>query len=85
MYAVECRELGRPEQLVLDERPPEPLADDRVRLKVTACGVNYVDGLFVQGRYQIVPPVPFVPGSELAGEIAEVGARGDRLGAGASG
>lgn len=73
MYAVECRELGEPEQLVMTERPPEPLPPDRVRVKVTACGVNYVDGLFVQGRYQIVPPVPFVPGSELAGEITEVG------------
>ena len=73
MYAVECRELGEPEQLVLTERPPEPLPPDRVRVKVTACGVNFVDGLFVQGRYQIVPPVPFVPGSELAGEIVEVG------------
>ncbi len=73
MYAVECRELGEPEQLVLTERPPEPLSPDRVRVKVTACGVNFVDGLFVQGKYQIVPPVPFVPGSELAGEILEVG------------
>jgi NADPH2:quinone reductase len=74
MYAVECRELGEPEQLVMTEHPPEPLPADRVRVKVTACGVNYVDGLFVQGRYQILPPVPFVPGSELAGEITEVGA-----------
>jgi NADPH2:quinone reductase len=73
MYVVECRELGEPEQLVLTERPPEPLPPEQVRVKVTACGVNYVDGLFVQGRYQIVPPVPFVPGSELAGEITEVG------------
>jgi len=35
--------------------------------------VNFVDALFVQGRYQIRPPVPFVPGSEVAGEVMEVG------------
>lgn len=74
MYAIVCRELGEPESVVLEERPPTPLAPDRVRVKVTACGVNYVDGLFVQGRYQMVPDTPFTPGSELAGEVAEVGA-----------
>jgi len=73
MYRVVCKELGEPEDLVVEEVPPQPLPDGRVRVKVTACGVNHVDGLFVQGRYQIVPDVPFVPGSELAGVVAEVG------------
>jgi NADPH2:quinone reductase len=35
--------------------------------------VNFVDALFVQGKYQIRPPVPFVPGSEVSGEVIEVG------------
>jgi NADPH2:quinone reductase len=35
--------------------------------------VNFVDALFVQGLYQIKPSLPFVPGSELAGEVVEVG------------
>ena len=73
MYAVVCRELGDPESVVIEERPPRPLDPSKVRVKVGACGVNYVDGLFVQGRYQMVPEVPFVPGSELAGEVVEVG------------
>jgi NADPH2:quinone reductase len=42
-------------------------------VSVRACGVNFVDALFVQGLYQIKPSLPFVPGSELAGEIVEVG------------
>jgi NADPH2:quinone reductase len=52
---------------------------------VWASGLNYVDALFVQGRYQIKPPLPFVPGSELAGDVTEVGdgvtdvAVGDRV------
>ncbi|MGE3448440.1 MAG: zinc-binding dehydrogenase, partial [Microbacteriaceae bacterium] len=32
-----------------------------------------VDGLIVQGRYQFVPPLPFTPGSEVAGTISAVG------------
>ena len=54
-------------------------------VEIEAAGVNYVDALFVQGRYQIKPPVPFVPGSEVAGRITAVGdgvdgwAPGDRV------
>ena len=41
---------------------------------VRAAGVNFVDGLICQGRYQIKPATPFVPGSEIAGDVAAVGA-----------
>ena len=41
---------------------------------MTACGVNFVDGLIVQGLYQIKPSLPFVAGGEVAGVVAEVGA-----------
>jgi len=47
---------------------------DEVVIDVRAAGVNYVDGLICQGRYQIKPQTPFVPGSEIAGEVAAVGA-----------
>ena len=73
MRAVVCRELGPPESVVIEERDSGPLAADRVRVRVAAAGVNYVDGLFVQGRYQMVPDTPFTPGSELSGEVVEVG------------
>jgi len=43
-----------------------------VRIAVTACGVNYVDALFVQGKYQIKPPTPFIPGMEIVGRVTEV-------------
>jgi D-arabinose 1-dehydrogenase-like Zn-dependent alcohol dehydrogenase len=73
MRAVVCRDLGEPETLVIEDHDPRPLGPGQVRLRVRACGVNYVDALFVQGRYQIKPPLPFVPGSEVAGEVIEVG------------
>lgn len=47
-----------------------------------AAGVNFVDGLFVQGKYQIKPPLPFTPGGEVAGEIVAVGEGVDRLAVG---
>lgn len=48
-------------------------------MAVRAAGLNFVDALFVQGRYQIRPSVPFVPGSELAGVITEVGSQVEGL------
>lgn len=42
-------------------------------MAVEAAGVNFVDGLFVAGQYQIKPALPFTPGSEIAGRITAVG------------
>jgi NADPH:quinone reductase len=59
--------------LRIEERPdPEPGAGD-VAIAVEAAGVNFVDGLFVAGQYQIKPSLPFVPGSEVAGRVEAVG------------
>ncbi len=51
-----------------------PLADGQVRIAVTACGVNFVDALIVQGLYQLKPTLPFVPGGEVAGKVVELAA-----------
>jgi len=45
----------------------------QVVIVVEAAGVNFVDGLFIAGQYQIKPALPFTPGSEVAGRIAAVG------------
>ena len=85
MRVVSCNSFGPVANLTIDERPPVPVGPGQVRIAVTAAGVNFVDGLFVQGLYQIKPPVPFVPGGEVAGVVAEVGegvtthAVGDRV------
>ncbi len=71
--AAVCRELGAPSVLRVEERPdPEPGPGD-VAIAVEAAGVNFVDGLFVAGRYQIKPSLPFVPGNEVAGHVALLG------------
>jgi len=85
MRAVVCTDFAPLDQLVIEERPdPEP-GPGQVVVAVRAAGVNYVDALFVQGRYQIKPPLPFTPGGEVAGEVVAVGegvegvAVGDRV------
>ena len=72
MRAVRCINVGSIEDLVLEEVPPPDLRPGTMRVSVEAAGLNYVDALFVQGRYQIKPTPPFTPGSELAGTVTEV-------------
>jgi NADPH2:quinone reductase len=86
MYtAVECTEFGPVDGLRLVERESGPLGPSQVRIAVSASGVNFVDGLLVEGRYQIKAPLPFVPGGEVVGRVVEVGsptegvAVGDRV------
>ena len=70
--AVVCRELGPLDHVVIEQRPtPVPVAG-QVVVDVKAAGVNYVDGLMCQGRYQMKPPTPYVPGGELAGVVSAV-------------
>jgi NADPH:quinone reductase len=51
---------------------PEPKAGE-VRIAVHAASLNFPDLLIVEGKYQIKPPLPFVPGSEYAGVVDAVG------------
>ncbi len=85
MRAVVCRELGPPDQLVLDDLPEPEAGPGQVLVDVRAAGLNYPDLLIIQGLYQLRPDLPFVPGAEAAGVVAEVGdgvthvAPGDRV------
>ncbi len=74
MRAVVCRELGSLDNVVVEERPEVVPGPGQVVVDVRAAGVNYVDGLICQGRYQMKPAVPFVPGGEVAGVVRAVGA-----------
>ncbi len=74
MRAVVCRELGPLETLVIEDSPALSPGEGQVVVDVRAAGVNFVDGLICQGRYQIKPATPFIPGSEIAGDVAAVGA-----------
>jgi NADPH:quinone reductase len=71
--AVVCHELGPPSLLRVEDRPEPVSPAGGVVVAVEAAGVNYVDALFVAGQYQIKPPLPFIPGSEVAGRVESVG------------
>jgi NADPH2:quinone reductase len=72
--AAVCAAYGPPEIVRVQEVPPPPLRDGHVRVRVRAAAVNFPDVLFVADEYQLTLPTPFVPGSEFAGTVTEVGA-----------
>ncbi|MEW5862148.1 MAG: NADPH:quinone oxidoreductase family protein [Pseudomonadota bacterium] len=73
MRAVLCRQYGPPETLVVEELPsPRPGAGEVV-VRMKAASVNFPDVLIIQNKYQFKPPLPFSPGSEMAGVVKEVG------------
>jgi NADPH2:quinone reductase len=51
---------------------PEP-GPNEVLIRVKAAALNFVDLLMTRGAYQTKPPLPFILGSDLAGEIVSVG------------
>ncbi|MCE2855502.1 MAG: NADPH:quinone oxidoreductase family protein [Ilumatobacteraceae bacterium] len=73
MRTLVCKQFGPLDDLVLEDQPTPALGESDVRIAVTACGVNFVDALLCEGKYQIKPPLPFRPGSEVVGRITEVG------------
>lgn len=73
MKAILCKEFGPVENLVLEEVPSPTAGPGQVVLSVKACGINFPDGLIVQGKYQTKPPLPFAPGLEVSGVIKEIG------------
>lgn len=71
--AILIERLGAPEVLVEREVPLRDPGEGEVHLRVRATGVNFADLLMRVGLYGTVPPRPFSPGFEVAGEIVRVG------------
>ena len=74
MKAVLCKQFGPPDSLVLETLESPRAGAGEVVLSVKAASVNFPDVLIIQNKYQFKPPLPFSPGSELAGVVKEVGA-----------
>src|SRR4051794_30804199 len=82
MRAMQVDRWCEPADLELVELPSRPVGAREVSIDVKAIGVNLADILMVQGKYQIKPPFPFAPGSEVAGLVREVGAEVSELSVG---
>jgi NADPH2:quinone reductase len=74
MRALVVREHGPIENLRLEEVPDPAPGRSEVLIDVHAASVNFPDLLVIAGTYQKLPPRPFVPGKDLAGVVAAVGA-----------
>lgn len=73
MKAIQCVEWGGPEKLQIAELPLPRPGPNEVRIRVAAAGVNFPDALIIQRKYQLQPPLPFVPGTEVAGTVDALG------------
>jgi NADPH:quinone reductase len=73
MHAWLCENPVGADALQWKELPtPQPKAGE-VLIRIAAASLNFPDLLIVQNKYQMKPPLPFVPGSEYAGTIEAVG------------
>ena len=85
MKALLSKTCGGPDSLVLEEISNPAAESGELVIAVKACGVNFPDVLIIEDKYQIKPPRPFSPGSEIAGVVEVVGdgaegfAVGDRV------
>ncbi len=73
MRALQVEAFGDPKALRVSDLPERSPGFGEIKLRMAGVGIGYFDGLLVKGEYQIKPPLPFVPGSAIAGVVEEVG------------
>lgn len=83
MRALLCRTLGEIANLQVAETADPKCGPGMVQIAVKASGVNFPDILMTEGKYQVKPDLPFIPGLEVAGDVIECGAGVDHLHIGA--
>lgn len=74
MRSIVVTEHGRPADMSIVDGPSPHPGLGEVRVGVHAIGLNFPDLLQIAGTYQTIPPRPFSPGKEVAGEVLSVGA-----------
>ena len=79
MRAVLCRSLAGIDALEVGETASPRLGPGQVRIAVKASGINFPDILMAEGKYQIKPELPFIPGLEAAGVVSECAVGVDHL------
>ena len=70
--AIIADEFGPPEAYAIREHEAPAPGKGQIRVAIKAIGISYVDVLTAAGKYQVTPPLPFIPGSECAGVVEAV-------------
>ncbi len=74
MKAMRLAEFGSPENLRLEEAPDPELREGHVIIRVKATGINPADLVRMSGKYPQPLPLPYIPGTDVAGEVEAIGA-----------
>lgn len=82
MRAAVCTTYGPPEVVEIQDIPSPPVGPGQAKVRVEAAAINFPDTLVIANTYQVSAPVPFVPGSEFAGEVIELGGDGTTIAVG---
>jgi NADPH2:quinone reductase len=72
MRAVIGHTFGTIDTLAVETVAPPQLPSGAIRVAVRAAGVSFANILFVQGKHQNRPTLPFIPGTEIAGTVMEI-------------
>ena len=72
MLGVICRKWAPYDTLSVDDIPMPSVGPGEVRIAVHYAGVSFATSLVTEGRYQRKPPLPFTPGTEVAGIVDAV-------------
>jgi NADPH:quinone reductase len=72
MRAVVGHQFGGIEGLQLQEVPSAALAPGTVCIAIRAAGVSFANLLFIAGKHQNRPDLPFIPGTEIAGIVTRI-------------
>lgn len=73
MRALQVEAFGDPKAMRVSEVDERAPGHGEVQLRMAGVGIGFFDGLLVKGEYQIKPPLPFIPGSAIAGVIEALG------------
>src|SRR2546421_1391429 len=73
MKAIVFHQHGGPEVLKYEDAPEPQLRANDVLVRVRACALNHLDLWVRQGLPNVPIPLPHIPGSDVAGEGAEIG------------
>lgn len=85
MKSIVINQFGGPEVPEIEERDAPVFEDTQILIRVKAIGVNPVETYFRSGSHDYKPRLPFVPGTDCAGIVEDVGVKvkkvkkGDRV------